>query len=337
MDSQQNQTIEQTQQQPPLPVTTPNRYTFFPIQFTEIYNFAMKQEECFWRANELDFDTDIKHWATLTEAEKEFIKHVLAFFASADSIVLENLVQRLCHEIQIPEANYFYTNQAHMENIHSLSYSLMIDTVIKDEKEKAHLFNAIEEIPCVAKKAKWAINWIQDDTSCIMTRLVAFAAVEGIFFSGSFCALFWLKKRGIMPGFTHANELISRDEGMHTDFAIMLYKILNIHFGFFRLSYEKIKQILTEAVEIEKDFIMNSLPCALIGMNNEKMGEYIEFVTDRLVCQFGYEKIYNTPNPFQWMVAMSVDGKTNFFEKRVSEYVIAPGANEDDYETDEDF
>ena len=328
---------QQTQTQPSLPITMPNRYTFFPIHFQEIYDFAMKQEEKFWRSTELDFADDLKHWQDLTEDEKHFIKHVLAFFAGSDGIVLENLVSRFGKEIQIPEVNYFYTNQSHMENIHSLSYSLMIDTLVKDEKEKAHLFNAIEEIPCVTKKAEWAIKWIQDEQSCIMTRLLAFAAVEGIFFSGSFCALFWLKKRGIMPGLTHANELISIDEGMHTDFAIMLYKLLNKHFGFHRLKYEKVKQIITEAVEIEKEFIIDSLPCALIGMNKEKMSDYIEYVTDRLVCQFGYEKIYNTSNPFQWMVAMSIDGVTNFFEKRVSEYTIAPGGDENDYDTDEDF
>jgi len=323
--------------QPSLPITSPNRYTFFPIQFSEIYEFGQKQEECFWRAHELDFTEDTKQWTTLTKNEQHFIKHVLAFFAGSDGIVLENLVSRFSNEIQISEINYFYTFQTHMENVHSLSYSLMIDTLVQDRVEKAKLFNAIEEIPCVGKKADWAIQWIQDRDSCIMTRLMAFAVVEGIFFSGSFCALFWLKKRGLMPGLTHANELISRDEGMHTDFAVMVYKLLNTEYGFHRLESDVVKKLMMEAVKIEKEFIIDSLPCELIGMNKEKMSEYIEFVTDRLILQFGYEKIFNTSNPFQWMVAMSVDGKTNFFEKRVSEYVLAPGNEEDDFEFGDDF
>lgn len=337
MDSSNKEQNKEQHTQPSLPITCPNRYTFFPIQFPHIYEFGQQQEECFWRKDELDFTVDIKQWPTLTENEQHFIKHVLAFFAGSDGIVLENLVSRFSNEIQISEVNYFYTFQTHMENIHSLSYSLMIDTLVKNEKEKASLFNAIEEIPCVGKKADWAIKWIRDKDSCIMTRLMAFAAVEGIFFSGSFCALFWLKKRGLMPGLTHANELISRDEGMHTDFAVMVYKLLSTEYGFHRLDYETVKTLMMDAVNIEKEFIIDSLPCALIGMNKEKMGEYIEFVTDRLVCQFGYEKIFNTPNPFQWMVAMSIDGKTNFFEKRVSEYVMAPGKEEDDFEFGEDF
>ena len=298
----------------PLLKENPNRFVLFPIEYPEIWHMYQKSLGLFWTANEIDLGKDLVDWPKLKPDEQHFIKNVLAFFAGSDGIVLENLGVRFMNEVQIPEAKCFYGFQIAMENIHSETYSLLIDTYVKDSEEKNRLLNAIETIPSVEKKAKWALKWIGDDSQ-FAKRLVAFAAVEGIFFSGSFCAIFWLKKRGLMPGLTSSNELISRDEGLHTDFAVLLYKMLNK-----KLSYDIIKEIITEAVEIEKEFIVDSIPCRLIGMNSDLMCEYIEFVADRLVVQLGYEKIYGSKNPFSFMEMISMEGKTNFFEKRVMEY-----------------
>ena len=314
----------------------PNRFVLFPIQYPKIWEAYKKAEASFWTAEEIDFSIDIDHWAKLSKGEKHFIKNILAFFAGSDGIVLENLTQRFTNEIQIPEARCFYGFQMAIENIHSETYSLLIDKYIKDNDEKMHLFNAIETIPCVSKKANWAIKWMQSEQSTFATRLVAFAAVEGIFFSGSFCAIYWLKQRGLMPGLTFSNELISRDEGMHTDFAVLLYSMLE----YTKLSQRSIEEIIKEAVEIEKEFITDSIPCDLIGMNARLMKQYIEFVADRLVVQLGYEKIYNSKNPFSFMELISITGKTNFFERRVSEYSLSGIGKEEeecDFGLDGDF
>lgn len=311
-----------------------NRYVLFPIQHNKIWKAYKDQIACFWTPEEIDFQKDLDDWNKLNKNEQHFIKNVLAFFAGSDGIVLENLVERFSAEISLPEVKCFYGFQIAMENIHSETYSLLIDTYIKDEKEKDKLFNAIEEIPCVGKKANWAIKWIKDKDSNFATRLVAFAAVEGIFFSGSFCSIFWLKKRGLMPGLTFSNELISRDEGMHTDFAVLLYSMINN-----KLSYKIIKEIIEEAVTIEKEFITESIPCQMIGMNSKLMSQYIEFVADRLVMQLGYEKIYNSRNPFEFMEMISLDGKTNFFERRVSEYSLATASvnKDEEFTISDDF
>jgi len=302
----------------PLLIENPNRYVLFPIQHNRIWAEYKKQLASLWTAEEIDLSKDLTDWNKLNDDERYFIKNILAFFAGSDGIVLENLGKRFLTEIQIPEARCAYAFQLMMENIHSETYSLLIDSLIKNEEEKNYLFNAINTIPCVQKKAHWAIKWIDDEESNFATRLVAFACVEGIFFSGSFCAIYWLKKRGLMPGLTFSNELISRDEGMHTDFACLLYSMLNN-----KLSNEIINLIIVEAVEIEKDFIINSLPCKLIGMNSELMSQYIEFIADRLLVQLAYSKIYNTENPFEFMELISLENKTNFFEKRVAEYSLA--------------
>jgi len=299
----------------PLLRENPQRFVLFPINYDAIWQMYKKSLGLFWTAEEIDLGKDLNDWVKLKPEEQHFIKNILAFFAGSDGIVLENLGVRFMNEIQIPEAKCFYGFQIAMENIHSETYSLLIDTYIKDSVEKDRLFNAIDTIPCVEKKGKWALRWISDDASNFATRLVAFACVEGIFFSGSFCAIFWLKKRGLMPGLTSSNELISRDEGLHTDFACLIYSMLNQ-----KLSYETIKEIVCDAVEIEKEFITDSIPCRLIGMNAQLMKTYIEFVADRLLVQLGYEKIYNAQNPFEFMEMISMEGKTNFFEKRVMEY-----------------
>jgi len=309
-----------------------NRYVLFPIEHEEIWKAYKKQVASFWIPEEIDFSKDLIDWNKLNNNEKHFIKNVLAFFAGSDGIVLENLVERFSREISLPEVKCFYGFQIAMENIHSECYSLLIDTYIKDEKEKHKLFNAIDEIPCVGKKAKWAIKWINDKNSSFTKRLVAFAAVEGIFFSGSFCAIFWLKKRGLMPGLTFSNELISRDEGLHTDFAVLLY-LMDKN----KLTYETIKKIIEEAVSIEKEFIINSIPCELIGMNSKLMSQYIEFVADRLVKQLGYSKIYNSQNPFDFMELISLSGKTNFFERRVSDYSLAIVSKNEAFSLNESF
>ena len=299
----------------PILQENPNRFVLFPINYNAIWQMYKKSLALFWTSEEIDLGKDLVDWPQLKPEEQHFIKNILAFFAGSDGIVLENLGSRFMNEIQIPEAKCFYGFQIAMENIHSETYSLLIDTYIKDPVEKDRLFNAIETIPSVEKKAKWALKWINDDKSNFATRLVAFACVEGIFFSGSFCAIFWLKKRGLMPGLTSSNELISRDEGLHTDFACLLYGMLEQ-----KLSYETIKEIVMDAVSIEKEFITDSIPCRLIGMNADLMKEYIEFVADRLLVQLGYAKIYNANNPFEFMEMISMEGKTNFFEKFVIEY-----------------
>ena len=281
----------------PLLADNPNRFVLFPIQYPKIWEAYKRAEASFWTAEEIDFSIDMDHWVKLSDGEKHFIKNILAFFAGSDGIVLENITQRFANEIQIPEARCFYGFQMAIENIHSETYSLLIDKYIREPEEKARLFNAIDTIPAVGRKAKWAIRWMQSKESSFATRLVAFAAVEGIFFSGSFCAIYWLKQRGLMPGLTFSNELISRDEGMHTDFAVLLYSMLKHT----RLSQSQIEAIITEAVDIEKEFITDSIPCNLIGMNATLMKQYIEFVADRLLVQLGYERVWNAENPFSFM------------------------------------
>ncbi len=309
----------------------PNRFTLFPIRWNDIWKAYETHKSAFWTAQEIDYSADLDDWETLTYNEKHFIEHILAFFAGSDGIVLENLVSNFCREIQIPEVRCFYGFQAMIENIHGETYSLLIDTFVKDEKRKAELFNAIDTIPCVARKAEWALKWV-NNINPFSERLVAFAAVEGIFFSGSFCAIFWLKDRGKMvKALGKSNELISRDEGLHTDFAVLLYSYIQQ-----KLSQERIEEIIREAVEIEENFICESLPCRLIGMNSELMREYIQFVADRLITQLGYNKIFNSKNPFQFMEALSLDGKTNFFEQRVTEYQLANNTNRN-FNLDEDF
>jgi len=311
--------------QEPLLVENPNRFVMFPIEDQDIWKMYKKQVDCFWRPEEIDFSKDMPDWNKLTKDEKHFIKMVLAFFASSDGIVLENLIGRFTNEVQLPEARAFYSFQAAMENIHSETYSLLIDTYVKESAEKTKLFNAIDNFPCVKKKADWAIKWISDKKSSFAVRLVAFAAVEAIFFSGSFASIYWLKKRGLMPGLTFSNELISRDEGMHTDFAVLLYsKLLK------KANKKKIYELIGEAVEIEKEFICEALPCRLIGMNAESMSIYIEFIADRLLLQLGLEKKYNSRNPFDFMELISIDGKTNFFEKRVSDYSLSSSTKTND-------
>ena len=290
------------------------RFVLFPIQYDDIWQMYKLAEASFWTAEEIDLETDLTHWETLNEGEKHFISHVLAFFAASDGIVNENLAENFIREVQIPEAKCFYGFQIMVENIHSETYSLLIDTLIRDEKQKDFLFNALDNIDCVKKKGDWALTWIESDV--FAERLVAFAAVEGIFFSGSFCSIFWLKKRGLMPGLSFSNELISRDEGLHCDFACLLYQKYLEN----KLPKERVTQIITEAVEIEKEFVVDALPVKLIGMNADLMTQYIEFVADRLLLELGCEKHYNASNPFDFMELISLQGKTNFFEKRVSEY-----------------
>jgi len=292
-----------------------NRFVLFPIDYPAIFEKYKQAVASFWTVEEVDLSKDGNDWEALTENERHFIEHVLAFFAGSDGIVTENLAQRFMNDIQIQEAKCFYGFQIAMENIHSEMYSLLIDTYIRDAKRKDELFNAIDRIPCIKKKAEWALKYIESDEATFQERLVAFAAVEGIFFSGSFCAIFWLKKRGLMPGLTFSNELISRDEGLHTEFATVIYSMLQN-----KLDKSRLQQIITDAVEIEKEFITESIPCRLIGMNAELMSKYIEFVADRLLVQLGNDKHYNSENPFQFMEMISMEGKTNFFEKRVADY-----------------
>ena len=308
----------------PLLEENPNRYVLFPIKHHDVWEMYKKMFDCMWRAEEIDLSKDLVHWERLSENEQHFIKMILAFFSSSDGIVLENLGMRFLSEVQIPEARAAYGFQLMMENVHSETYSLLIDTYIKDSAEKKKLFEAIDNFPCIKKKADWAIKWIQDKRSSFAARLVAFACVEGIFFSGAFCSIYWLKKRGLMPGLTFSNELISRDEGMHTDLAVMLFNKLNK-----KLNKTKIKEIIKEAVTIEKEFICEALPCKLIGMNSKLMSQYIEFVADRLLVQLGCTKEYKSANPFDFMEMISLEGKTNFFEKRVSEYSLSSDVKDD--------
>jgi ribonucleoside-diphosphate reductase subunit M2 len=292
----------------------------FPLQDQDIWKMYKKMMDCFWRAEEIDFSKDMTHWETLTEKEQYFIKMILAFFAASDGIVIENLGMRFMTDVQLPEARAAYGFQLMMENIHSETYSLLIDTYIKDQEEKTKLFKALDNFPCIKKKADWAIKWINDKRSSFGTRLLAFACVEGIFFSGAFCSIYWLKKRGLMPGLTFSNELIARDEGMHTDLAVLLFRKL-----IKRPNKKKVYDIVQEAVSIEKEFICSALPCKLIGMNSKLMSQYIEFVADRIVQQLGFDKIYKTANPFDFMEMISLEGKTNFFEKRVGDYSLSSG------------
>ncbi|MEL6275081.1 MAG: ribonucleotide-diphosphate reductase subunit beta [Bacteroidota bacterium] len=319
----------------PILQENPNRFVLFPISHDDIWKFYKLQEACFWTAEEIDLSADLTDWHNkLNDNERHFVKHVLAFFAASDGIVNENLAENFVAEVQYTEAKFFYGFQIMMENIHSETYSLLIDTYIKDPKEKSYLFNAIENMPCVKKKADWALRWIEEGS--FAERIIAFAAVEGIFFSGSFCSIFWLKKRGLMPGLSFSNELISRDEGMHCDFACLLY---NDHIQY-KLDPEVVKEIIVDAVTIEKEFVSDALPVNLIGMNSDLMCQYIEFVADRLLVALKQPKVYQVENPFPWMDMISLQGKTNFFEKRVGDYQKA-GVNasreEQEFSLDADF
>ncbi|MFL0353109.1 ribonucleotide-diphosphate reductase subunit beta [Xanthomarina sp. GH4-25] len=309
-----------------------DRFVIFPIQHHDLWEWYKKSEASMWTAEEIDLHQDLTDWTQkLNDDERYFIKHVLAFFAASDGIVNENLAENFVSEVQYTEAKFFYGFQIMMENIHSETYSLLIDTYVKDEKEKANLFNAIETFPAIKKKADWALKWI--DSPSFAERLIAFAAVEGIFFSGSFCSIFWLKKRGLMPGLTFSNELISRDEGMHCDFAVHLHE----HHLVNKVPKERIREILVDALDIEREFITESLPASLIGMNSKLMSQYLEFVTDGLLQDLGCEKEYGTANPFDFMDMISLQGKTNFFEKRVSEYQKAGVLNKEEEENKYDF
>lgn len=319
----------------PILQENPNRFVLFPIVHNDIWAFYKKSEASFWTAEEIDLSADLTDWdEKLNDDERHFIKHVLAFFAASDGIVNENLAENFVSEVQYTEAKFFYGFQIMMENIHSETYSLLIDTYIKDPKEKDYLFNAIEHLECVQKKAKWALRWIENGS--FAERLIAFAAVEGIFFSGSFCSIFWLKKRGLMPGLSFSNELISRDEGMHCDFACLLY---NDHITQ-KLPEGTIEEIITDAVKIEKEFVSDALPVNLIGMNADLMCQYIEFVADRLLVALRRKKIYKVENPFPWMDMISLQGKTNFFEKRVGDYQksgVMTNRDKQVFTLDEDF
>ena len=322
----------------PILAENPGRFVVFPIHHHDIWRFYKLAQSNFWTAEEIDLQQDLQDWnQKLNDDERHFIKHVLAFFAASDGIVNENLAEHFVSEVQYTEAKFFYGFQIMMENIHSETYSLLIDTYIKDPKEKDYLFNAIDTLDCVRKKANWALKWISKGN--FHERLIAFAAVEGIFFSGSLCSIFWLKKRGLMPGLSFSNELISRDEGMHCDFACLLYNNYLVN----RLPSETVCDIIMDAVAIEKDFVSDALPVKLIGMNADLMCQYIEFVADRLLVSLGQKKVYNVENPFQWMELISITGKTNFFEKRVGDYqkagVMSNLSNPDDqvFSLDEEF
>lgn len=318
----------------PMLLPSNDRFVLFPIEHKDIWEAYKQHLAMFWTAEELDLADDLKDWENLNENEKHFLKHVLAFFAASDGIVNENLAVNFSNEVQWPEARCFYGFQIMIENIHAETYSLLIDTYIKDEVEKNHLFKAMETIPSVMKKAEWALKWTDKDKASFAERLIAFAAVEGIHFSGSFCAIYWLKQRGIMKGLTFSNELISRDEGLHRDFACLLHSKLNE-----QVPESVALDIITEAVEIEKDFVTNALPVSLLGMNANKMCEYIEFVADHLLTSLGYATHYGTANPFTWMEMISMQGKTNFFERRVGEYQKAGVTSNSDtkFSMDEDF
>jgi ribonucleoside-diphosphate reductase beta chain len=310
-----------------------DRFVILPIKYPKVWEQYKKHEASFWTAEEIDLSSDLKDWAALNDGERHFISHVLAFFAASDGIVNENLAVNFMSEVQLPEARCFYGFQIMMENIHSETYALLIDTYIKDPVEKNRLFHAIDTVPAVKKKAEWALRWINNGN--FAERLVAFAAVEGVFFSGSFCSIFWLKKRGLMPGLTFSNELISRDEGLHCEFACLLYSMLNE-----KLPAQEVTAIIRDAVEIEKEFITEALPVALIGMNAKLMQQYIEFVADRWLGELGCEKIYNATNPFDFMEMISLEGKTNFFEKRVGDYQkagVLSGKEAQAFSVDEDF
>lgn len=317
----------------PLLAPDDNRYVMFPIKYPDIWDMYQKQVDSFWRPEEIDLSKDIDHWNALEDNERYFISMILAFFAASDGIVLENLAQRFMSDVQVSEARAFYGFQIAMENIHSHTYSNLIETYIRNKEEKHKLFNAIGNYPCIKKKAEWAQKWIHDNRSSFSTRLIAFACIEGIFFSGAFCSIFWLKKRGLMPGLTFSNELISRDEALHCEFAILLYsKLLK------KTDKHRVHEIIKEAVEIETEFICDALPCRLIGMNSDLMTQYIKFVADRLCVQLGYKKIYNVSNPFDFMELISLETKTSFFEHKNAEYALATKTTtEDDFSMNEDF
>eukprot|EP00915_Cephaloidophora_sp_WS-2016_P006522 GHVH01008804.1.p1 GENE.GHVH01008804.1~~GHVH01008804.1.p1 ORF type:complete len:352 (+),score=60.43 GHVH01008804.1:67-1122(+) len=310
------------------------RRTLYPIQHQKVWRMYKQQEACFWTSEEIDLSQDLRDWESLNKDEQHFIKHVLAFFAASDGIVLENLAGKFMKTVKTMELRHFYSFQMLMENIHSETYALLIDNYIKDSSEKDHLFKAITTVPAVTAKAEWAVRWMDDEAS-FAERLVGYACVEGILFSGSFCAIYWLKKRGLMPGLTFSNELISRDEGLHADFGCLVYLMLK-----HKLPSERVQMIVKEAVEVERSFICDALPCSLIGMNSGLMERYIECCADRLLNALGYEKVFNTKNPFDWMDLISVQGKTNFFEKRVGDYQkagVMADRSQQVFETDTDF
>lgn len=314
-NGEEHSTVSSEMEEEPLLRENPRRFVLFPIQYPDIWRMYKQAQASFWTVEEVDLSKDLVHWDMLKPEEKHFISHVLAFFAASDGIVNENLVQRFYQEVQVPEARSFYSFQILIENVHSEMYGLLINTYIRDLKEREYLFNAVQTVPCVRRKAEWALKWICDSTSTFGERMVAFAAVEGIFFSGSFAAIYWLKKRGLMPGLTYSNELISRDEGLHCRFACLLYSYLER-----KPSEDRIKDIITKAVSIEQEFLTEALPVDLIGMNCVLMKQYIEFVADRLLSDLGLNKVYHSANPFDFMEAISLEGKSNFFEKRVAEY-----------------
>jgi ribonucleoside-diphosphate reductase beta chain len=319
----------------PILQENPTRFTLFPIQKPKLYQKYKNHLSVFWIPEEVDLSKDMKDWVKLSSNEQMFIKNILGFFAGSDGIIQENLAARFMNEIQLAEARQFYSVQLMMEAIHSETYSLLIDTYVEDKEEKANLFKAIQTIPCVKQKAEWAQKWIESRDENFATRLIAFAVVEGIFFSGSFCAIYWLKERGLMPGLTTSNEFIARDEGLHTDFACALYEEIE-----HKLPKAKVHKIIREAVKIEKQFITESLPCHLVGMNDKLMADYIEFVADRLSTQLGYGKIYGTSNPFDFMERIALEGKDNFFEKRVTSYAkagVGKKAEEMSFSLDADF
>ena len=317
----------------PLLIPDDNRFVMFPIKYDDIWNMYQKQIDCFWRPEEIDLSKDLAHWDALDQGERFFISMILAFFAASDGIVLENLAQRFMSDVQVSEARAFYGFQIAMDNIHSTTYSNLIETYIKDKEEKHKLFNAITNFPCIKKKSDWAQKWINDNRSSFATRLVAFACIEGIFFSGAFCSIFWLKKRGLMPGLTFSNELISRDEALHCEFAILLYsKLIK------KIDKDRIHEIIREAVDIEIEFICTALPCRLIGMNSQMMTQYIQFVADRLCVQLGYAKIYGVINSCPFMELISLESKTNFFEKKSDAYALANKTmSENDFDLTYDF
>lgn len=315
----------------PLLKANPNRFVMFPIEHHDLFKKYNEHVSVFWRPEEIDLSKDSKDWAMLDSGEQHFIKRILGFFAGSDGIVMENISGNFATEIQIPEAKAFYAVQNMMESVHSVTYSLLIDTYIQDRNEKLDILRSIQTVPCIQRKADWALSWMSSDRADFPTRLMAFAAIEGVFFSGAFCSIFWLKQRGIMPGLTASNEFIARDEGLHTEFACLLYsKCVG------RLSIDKAHRLIQEAVAIEKEFILEALPCSLIGMNAARMGEYIEFVADRLLVSLGYPRAWSTANPFPWMERISLEGKDNFFEKRVTNYSMADLAVAE-FKLDEEF
>ncbi|XP_020080746.1 ribonucleoside-diphosphate reductase small chain B-like [Ananas comosus] len=335
--------MREEEEEEPLLSPSADRFSMFPIRFPGIWEFYKKAVASFWTAEEVDLSGDLRHWElALSGDDRRFVSHVLAFFAASDGIVLENLASRFMAEVQVAEARAFYGFQIAIENIHSEMYSLLLETYIRDPLEKDRLFRAVDTVPCVARKAAWALRWIQSPDASFAERLVAFACVEGVFFSGSFCAIFWLKKRGLMPGLTFSNELISRDEGLHCDFACLLYSLLRR-----RLPEPRVRAIVRDAVDIEREFVCDALPVALVGMNGRLMSQYIEFVADRLLAALGCAKMYAVANPFDWMELISLQGKTNFFEKRVGEYQkasvmaslngLAGAADNHVFKIDEDF